>query len=153
LAAEFERLKDEIESKEYEILEKDKALRVLQEEHAELKEVSTLAQQDAQQNQTLIDYLNETNANLKAELKSMKKDKETFKSAFGVIVRNESRLQKALLKKTLNLQREAAIQRKMEIEISDLQRERMKKHRKSLLTFRERLKVSGKLSHLNINNK
>jgi len=120
LAAEFERLKHEIESKEYEILEKDKALRVLQEEHAELKEVSTLAQQDAQQNQTKIDYLNETKATLtqllkqgKAELKSMKKDKETFKSAFGVIVRNESRLQKAFLKKTLNLQREAAIQRNM----------------------------------------
>ena len=114
LGTEFERLHAEIERKENEIDEKDRALRDLLRRHDELIDK---AQQDAAHNSNVIEYLNENKQALsqlvkqgQGELKASKEDKRTFKSALDVIVGNDSRLKRTFLKKTVILQRKVALE-------------------------------------------
>jgi len=107
LGAEFDRLHAEIEKK-------DRALLDLLRLHDEqLKK----AQQDSAQNSTVIEFFNESKQALlqllkqgQGELKTSKEDKQIYKSALAVIVKNESIVKKTFLRKIATLQRKIALE-------------------------------------------
>lgn len=126
----FDRLKNEISAKENKISEKDDALCELQRRHDELDAELKVAKENAQQNQDVIKHLNESKDALlqklrqgTAELQSMKKDKEAFKSTVEYIVKNDSRQRNSFMKKAIYLQtKNSALQQ-------DLNQERQAKER------------------------
>jgi len=126
----FDRLKNEISAKENKISEKDDALCELQRRHDELDAELKVAKENAQQNQDVIKHLNESKDALlqklrqgTAELQSMKKDKEAFKSTVEYIVKNDSRQRNSFVKKVIYLQtKNSALQQ-------DLNQERQAKER------------------------
>jgi len=111
LGHEFDRLKNEISAKENEISKKDEALCELQRRHKELDAELKVAKENAQQNQDVIKHLTESKDALlqklrqgTAELESMQKDKEAFKSTVEYIVKNDSRQRISFVKKVIYLQ-------------------------------------------------
>ena len=129
----FDRLKNEISAKENKISEKDEALCELQRRHDELDAELKVAKDNAQQNQDVIKHLNESKDALlqklmqgTAELQSMKKDKEAFKSTVEYIVKNDSRQRDSFVKKVIYIQtKNSALQQ-------DLNQERQAKEKQKL---------------------
>jgi len=108
---EIDQLKSDIERKDNEILEKNKALDDLQRQQSELDEKLKEAQQDITQNQTLIAYLNESKQGLTKQLKQcqdelekLKADKKTFKNTVDFLVSSKSRIKKTVVNRFISLQ-------------------------------------------------
>ena len=119
LGEEFDKLKDEIERKEYKIIEKDKEIHELQRRYAELDEQLKVAQHDSSQNKTLINCLTESMAGLKQqvkrgndELQTMKEDKKTYKNTLDFIVKKDMCVKKFFIKKTITLQKRVNLEQK-----------------------------------------
>ena len=108
---EIDHLKTDIERKDNEISEKNKALNVLQRQQTELDEQLKEAQQDITQNQTLIAYLKDSKEGLTKQLKQgqdellkLKEDKQTYKNTVDFIVSSKSCVKKTVVKRVISLQ-------------------------------------------------
>jgi len=109
---EIDHLKSDIERKDNEILEKNKALDALQWKLTELDEKLEEAQRDITQNQTLIAYLKDIKEGLTKQLKQgqdemqkLKEDKQTYKNTLDFIVSTKTHVKITAVNRFIRLQK------------------------------------------------
>jgi len=143
---EIDHLKSDIERKDNEILEKNKAMEVLQMRLTEFDEKLKEAQQDITQNQTLIAYLKDSKEGLTKQLKQgqdelqkLKEDKQTYKNTVDFIVSSKSRVKKTVVNRFITLQeRITSEQHKVSALQQALERDTMKYEERIELLLQEK---------------